>query len=446
MLAGAGKEEIALKEECLKTEDYAVIHRALDVRTLVLKATEEFAFVSVEVTSLPVEVTQTIREKTAEVTGIDCSHIWVSCTHTFSAPHILPDFMLKDEAEIRGREEYRTAIQNAAVISARKAMEQMTPVIPRFGSAYCSINAARDVELEEGWWVGEDSKGLVDHEVEVLCLDNQKGKPQAVLFNYAVQSSVLDGSELSAGGKAVSPDIAGTACAYVENEYADQHMIAMFMVGAAGDQIPVSRAVTETFSAEKPARFDRHEEGFRICEKLGKELGTAVCKAIENAAEIPTGGIKSQSVSITVPAKKMEHDRRKIRPVKQFTYQENGETVENIEAFVLGDLAVIGIRPELNCVTAQSIKVASPYKETMIATMVNGASKYMADKRSYERFTYEAQNSPFGKGAAEIVARESISLLEHMYAEGDNKQREGKSNYTDRRLRPESCSSADSDR
>lgn len=40
MLAGAGKEEIALKEECLKTEDYAVIHRALDVRTLVLKATE----------------------------------------------------------------------------------------------------------------------------------------------------------------------------------------------------------------------------------------------------------------------------------------------------------------------------------------------------------------------------------------------------------------------
>ena len=42
-------------------------------------------------------------------------------------------------------------------------------------------------------------------------------------------------------------------------------------------------------------------------------------------------------------------------------------------------------------------------------------SKYMADKRSYDRFTYEAQNSPFAKGAAEILMKESISLLNEMH-------------------------------
>ena len=41
----------------------------------------------------------------------------------------------------------------------------------------------------------------------------------------------------------------------------------------------------------------------------------------------------------------------------------------------------------------------------------------MADKTSYERCTYEAMNSPFYAGAAEILAEKATLLLEQMQAE-----------------------------
>lgn len=38
----------------------------------------------------------------------------------------------------------------------------------------------------------------------------------------------------------------------------------------------------------------------------------------------------------------------------------------------------------------------------------------MAERDSYDRSTYEAMNSPFGKGAAEILMKETLGLLEQM--------------------------------
>jgi hypothetical protein len=49
--------------------------------------------------------------------------------------------------------------------------------------------------------------------------------------------------------------------------------------------------------------------------------------------------------------------------------------------------------------------------------MVNGASKYMADRSAYDRFCYEAMNSPFGRGAAEIVTAGGVELLRNMKTE-----------------------------
>ena len=65
----------------------------------------------------------------------------------------------------------------------------------------------------------------------------------AAVFHYGLQSSVLDGSALSAGGKAVSPDVAGIACDYVEKNTGDDGFVALYLIGAAGDQAPVEKAV-----------------------------------------------------------------------------------------------------------------------------------------------------------------------------------------------------------
>ena len=59
----------------------------------------------------------------------------------------------------------------------------------------------------------------------------------------------------------------------------------------------------------------------------------------------------------------------------------------------------------------KQIQAASPYPVTLTATLINGGAKYMADQSAYDRFMYEAVNSPFAPGAAEMLVREAAALL-----------------------------------
>ena len=53
MKAGAGKSEISLPEEYLKIEDFAVVHRTLNARAIVLESDSVMVFLSLELTSVP---------------------------------------------------------------------------------------------------------------------------------------------------------------------------------------------------------------------------------------------------------------------------------------------------------------------------------------------------------------------------------------------------------
>ena len=190
MRAGAGKEEIMLMEAYLAIEDFSIVHRALDVRAVIIENGTKMAFVSVEMTSLPAEEIEAVKDRIVMEAEIERENIWVCCTHTFSAPHLLPDFMLAENDGIAKKEEFRKALQNAAAAAVIKAQSRMEAVTPRFGSSYCDINIGRDEELEDGWWIGEHGMGLVDHEIQALRLDNREGKPVAVIFNLGVNDLI----------------------------------------------------------------------------------------------------------------------------------------------------------------------------------------------------------------------------------------------------------------
>ena len=423
MKAGAGKSEIVLADGYLEIENFTVIHRELNVRAVTLEDEKKknFVFLSFEVTSLPGEETALIRKKIVEKLGIAEACVWVCVTHTFSAPHLLPDSVLQDEDKIRRKEVYRKALMKAAMEAAETAWASMEPAAVRFGTGFSDVNKNRDVELQDGWWVGESGLGLSDHTVSVICLERRDRTPLAVLFHYHVQSSVLDGSELSAGGKAVTPDLAGVASDYIEKAYKENNTVGLFLLGAAGDQCPVEKTVNEIFVQGQRVRRDLQEEGFGICERLGARLGDAVCSVVEklkrgDAGPEPEGGreIVYGKRSFCVPGKEMERDLKKLCPVKKMEYVPAGEREMEVEAVRIGEIALVGVGPELNCVSGLAVSAVSPFQNTLVCTMVNGAAKYMADRKSYDRFTYEAMNSPFGKGAAEIVVQQSEELLESL--------------------------------
>lgn len=413
MKAGAGKSEMIVTDEYLMIENFTVIHRALHARAIVMEKGSLFVCLSLELTSLPEEEVDRIRQGVAQQFGLEASQVWVCVTHTFSAPHLLPDMILKEDQKIKEKGVYRDAIYKASIEAVGQAFDSLQPVTAGFGEGLCDVNRNRDVALQDGWWIGENGLGLTDHTVSVFRLNREDGTPLAVLFHYGVQSSVLDGSELNAGGKAVSPDLAGIASDYIEKKYKEEKTIGVFLIGAAGDQCPVEKTVHETFVQGKRVRRDRQEEGFDICERLGERLGRTVCDVSERIQCMDVEGkITYGKVRFPVPGKEMERDLKKLHPVKEGVYIASADRETEIEAVRIGKLALIGVRPELNCCSGLAISTCSPVPNTLVCTMVNGASKYMADRKSYDRYTYEAMNSPFGKGAAEQLVKQAVLLLE----------------------------------
>jgi hypothetical protein len=145
---------------------------------------------------------------------------------------------------------------------------------------------------------------------------------------------------------------------------------------------------------------------------LGKRLGKSVLQTAEAIkCEIWAGRLSLQKCKIRCPGQAIAVDTQSIRPTKHYTFTSADEREEQVEILKLGDMVLVGVRPELCCQTAADIKEQSPFAETMIMTMVNGAAKYMPECGAYDRITYEAMNSPFARGAAELLSKVVMEQL-----------------------------------
>ncbi|MCC8047459.1 MAG: hypothetical protein LIP12_18560 [Clostridiales bacterium] len=437
--AGAERRVIQIPPEYLAVENFGVVHDPIHARAVAicqdgntndLAATAEtgdipradtskiigteaetILLVSLEITSMPGEEVDAIRARIAEENRIKIENIWVCVTHSFSSPHLLPDHMFSSQEQLALREKYREALQSAAVGAAKDAMEQLRPACLGIGTGECGIVASRDIELDDGWWVGTNGDGPTDRTLTVLRLDDLQGQPIALISHFAIQSSVMDQSVLSDGRKPITPDVSGLACRKAEKESGDS-LVALFLIGAAADQAPIEKSVHETFANGQKIVSDQHEKGFEICGRLSDILKSRICEIAQEASfaqdEVP---IRTISASLTVPAKHMNRDLHSLRPTRAAVYEPDGESETTIEAIRIGDLALLGVKPELTCMTAASIMDQSGFSTTLVCTLVNGASKYMADESAYDRCCYEAQNSPFGRGAAEMLAKKAAEVL-----------------------------------
>ena len=77
---------------------------------------------------------------------------------------------------------------------------------------------------------------------------------------------------------------------------------------------------------------------------------------------------------------------------------------------------MVGVQPELSAILGERIRAASPFAQTFVITMVDGAAKYLPDISGYQRLTYEARSSPFAPGEGEHAVQAIVSLLNHLQA------------------------------
>jgi neutral ceramidase len=410
---GAGRAVIELPGELFPTEGFTGVHDRLRARILLLESGNKVAFVSIELTSLPEEVIAAIQKTVGELAGMLPENVLVFVTHTFSAPHFLPKHLCQTLADKQRNDLLFRVIMAAVTQATSQAVVRM--VAARFGykTGFCNVNVNRDIPTADGWWLGSNETGPSDKSVIVLRFETLQGEPIALLFSYGVQPSVMDEPSTPDGDRMVTPDLAGAASRFLEKQYGGS-VTALFCLGAAADQAPSLKGARFQY-VDKDGHIqveDIDEEGFIIAKMLGRRLGIEVLQTSEKiGCRALTGSISIKKGMVRCPGQKMIRDLHSIHPTKQYDFVPAEEREEPAEIVMLGNVALVGVRPELCCQTALDIKEQSPFPETMVLTMVNGGAKYMPDRSAYDRITYEAMNSPFGRGSAELLCDKVVELL-----------------------------------
>lgn len=349
--------------------------------------------VSFELTSLRDYAVELAQRHVRDVTGWGDADVWVAATHTFSAPHIRSRHALESGGralrDANGR--YLAALTDALDRATATALRRLEPVDATYASARADINVNRDRPTARGWWKGANPAGFSDKCIPVLTFRaRQDGHPCAVVFTADVQSSVVEGTGDAAGPtRYVSADLAGHASRYVEERCPG--CVALFLCGAAADQIPRSDATLESLG-----------------DLLGRAVGDAMDAPGTAGSPVPSPLVSQRTVAFEG---QQPEDMATMRPVVSGTYAGAPERHSTIRTLAMGSFAMVGVAPELCSVTGAEIRGVSAYDGILVCTLVNGAEKYMADESCYDHFTYEARNSRFARGSAERLVLEVKRML-----------------------------------
>ena len=408
MFWGCGKCEMIFPGGFFPAEGFVCQAHPLYVRALTVGKVRPFVLVSIEMTSLPDEEISVLRAIAASSAATSPDNVWITVTHSFSVPHIRPKAAAVTPEERTQRKTMQTLVRDAVHTAVLQTRSNIREAYAELFSGTSRISASRDIELEDGWWVGCRGNGPADPTLSVVRIGGET--PIAFLLHLNVQPSVLDGTGAE-NGKCVSGDLAGIACGELEKRYPGT--IAIFLIGAAGDQAPVEKAmglVPDGAGAWKETDLRGH--GVALAERLGLLLAEEAAAVMRTEPEKTLDQeMRLRESTISVPAIKMNRNLKELKPSRHCEWEPDGDSVQPVSLLNLGGLAIIGVKPELTWATDRAIKRASPYQHTLIVTLVNGGAKYMGDRSVYERCMYEAQNSPFAPGAAEMLADAAVSLL-----------------------------------
>lgn len=394
--AGAGKADIPIPKELLPLEKFEKYLDMLQVRVIYLKSNMEMLFVSYELTSIREYEIQAIRSLLAKVSHVDPTHIWISVTHTFSAPHTRSAAALQKEELKKKNERFCEILETAAVSAWRQAIDRLTEVQLSYGKGSCRCNCNRDIMTEQGYWLGQNPQGFSDHEVPIISIEDQNQHLLAILYSFDIQSSILDQVGQDSTACLISGDVCGKASRYIEEQTG---AIAWYGLGAAGDQTPIKKARDVS-------------EGIQLIEELGIELGDAVLQGLNDRQQLLSAAMQYETVELCCKGQKMPEQLGLRHPVQSYTYLEDGIRKTPITLWTMGTIAILAVQPELSSASASQLRHASPYALTIVLTMVNGGAKYMAEQKAYERFTYEARNSMFAKGSAEQLVEQALAMLQ----------------------------------
>ena len=394
---------------------YTNVHKGHDLRfniVLLEVNDEKYAISSIEhVNPTNIDDDKALIEK---LTGVAADHQWYHNPHVLSAPHDIN----------------QKAINAAIKEACASATSKMKDAKFGYGEGITYANTNRCYETNEGWSQVSNDNGNTDHVLPVLRFDGVDGKPIAILYTVNMASGTLENamnSETDKNGRQITCDIAGLSERAIEKYYGGD-CVAIYFAGCTGDQWGAVRAEYNYVSGSQDNLKYEHgffdnAAGWTLLDMASSRLAVSV---IDTVNKIESSDIHK----VTYTNQKFEYkqlDKDKLMSgddPKVFNYvQSESEPTCTTDVSILAfdDVAITGVKPEMNIQSLKDIRESSPYKYNIMQNWVSydGASVqgYLPDQQGFDQSGKQASKTSFMPGSAEEMVGHAVDMLKEAYSD-----------------------------
>ena len=363
------------------------------------------------------------RELVEKATGVPYDDIYVSSTHTHSAPGV--------NRKLTGVLQFLELYYKSIVEAAQQAMADRAPAEAYVGNTQAEgMTFVRRYKLADGTYQGargnfSQCKEIVDHAYPAdytmqLIRWVREGKKDILMCNIGAHAT-FNGATYKLN---VSGDFPVFFREYVEKN-SDMHMA--YYIAAAGDQTPSSRM-----------KSDDHGLDYR---QYGEKLGQIALEALPTLTKVATGKVANTKDTCELATNKRGMDKLEIaREIAKF-YSENGFAKGNAmaiehgfasvyeatstvmrsalpETMKIGGYAVsagelgFALAPyEMYSHNGAFIRENGPHAFTFVITMTNVYQGYLPSDMGYEIDCYEAYSARVTRGSGEKLADMFVRML-----------------------------------
>ena len=328
-------------------------------------------------------------------TGIDPKNVWWSTTHTHSAPEVgppgLPTVFLPDRYTHDWDHAYTATVTKSLIDAVRSARDKLEPARIAIGEGMAMANINRRAKDVTGRVaLGLNPDGPADRQIGLIRLEKPDGSLIAVVMNYAMHGTVMDGRNLS-----ISGDAPGTVTAFLERKLGGT---VLYVQGAAGNLSPIYHGYPDASNGPLPA-FD-------------VLLGDKVLDALQRLGPATDTVTMSTAAGMIVTPRKDKLGW--TDDLGAYTGTEGGRSMVKLPVRFLriNDAFVWSLPVEMFCEIALNVRNRSPFSHTFYFGYTNGWLGYLPTAQAFEEGGYEPDTSPYTGQAEADVNRAVLGFIQ----------------------------------
>jgi hypothetical protein len=389
------------------------------------------ALVVCDLANMPRQISDPARELVAKsAAGIPADHVMLSATHTHTGPIVLRDSARdpKEGEALDKAKAFSATLPELICKAVVKANAKLAPAKASFAmghEAHVSFNRRYFMkDGKVGWNPGklnpkvDRPAGPIDPDVPVVYFESadDKATPIATYTGFACHMDTV-------GSERISADYASPLCATLA-KFKGPDMVTIFGTGPCGD---INHIDPNT---------KRPQEGLGEARRIGTILAGEIIKTYARLEPLPDSPLRVKTTKLQLglpeikpgdvewareaflkPAKsRMVMDRVKALKILD-TAARKGQPLEvEVQVVTLGDdLAWVSMPGELFVNLGLDIKKSSPFKNTIIVELANGAVGYLPTSRAFAEGNYEPTNARTAPGSGERLVRAALDLLYELH-------------------------------